>query len=115
MQLHEWDRIEPEALNLLLTRQAIHTEAFTIARLQMKKGASVPQHQHINEQVSMVISGRLVFHCSDRDVTVAAGGVFEIPPNEPHGVDVLEDSVVIDLFTPPREDWIRGDDAYLRG
>ena len=50
-----------------------------------------------------------------REITVRAGDVLQIPPNVPHMVEVLEDSVATDLFSGRREDWISGDDAYLRG
>jgi len=81
----------------------------------MKAGCAVPAHRHENEQVSMVLSGRLRFLLEDGAVDVGPGQVMRLAPNQPHAVEVLEDSIVLDLFSPPREDWIRGDDAYLRG
>jgi len=88
----------------------------TIARLEMKAGAAVPSHSHHNAQFTMVQTGALKFLLADGgEQIVRAGQVLDIPPHVPHGVEVLEDSVVIDLFTPRREDWISGDDAYLRG
>jgi quercetin dioxygenase-like cupin family protein len=45
---------------------------------------------------------------------VSAGQSIVLPPHMPHGVEALEDSLVVDVFAPAREDWIRGDDAYLR-
>lgn len=98
-----------------MSRQALHTASMTIARLELKAGARVPAHQHHNEQVSMVQSGRLRFLLDDGETVVGPGGLLVLAPNQSHGVEVLEDAVVIDLFSPPREDWIRGDDAYLRG
>ena len=62
----------------------------------------------------MVHTGKLVFHINDTEVTLGPGESLEIPPNVPHSVDVIEDSIVTDLFTPRREDWISGNDAYLR-
>jgi quercetin dioxygenase-like cupin family protein len=115
VSLLNWSDIPAEQLNPSLVRQAIHTGQMTIARLQLKKGAMVPSHSHHNEQVSMVESGALKFILPDREVIVRAGQVLELKPHLPHGVEVLEDSVVVDLFTPRREDWITGDDAYLRG
>lgn len=81
----------------------------------MKKGAVVPVHSHDNEQVTMVLTGRLLFLNDHGQIEVGPGESLELPPNVPHGVEVLEDALVVDVFIPRREDWIRGDDAYLRG
>jgi quercetin dioxygenase-like cupin family protein len=86
----------------------------TIAQLRLKQGGHVPTHHHMNEQISMVHSGKLVFHLGGKSVAVSAGETLEIPPNLPHSVDVIEDSLVTDIFTPRREDWLSGNDAYLR-
>jgi quercetin dioxygenase-like cupin family protein len=115
MALHRWNDIAPEQMNPLVTRQVIHSDAMTLARIVLKKGAIVPVHQHVSEQISMVVSGVMRFRLGDRDVTVRQGENLQIPSNMPHSVEALEDSVAVDVFSPPREDWIRGDDAYLRG
>jgi quercetin dioxygenase-like cupin family protein len=112
--LHPWTGIPEEQMNDRLARQALHTETMTIARLTLLKGAIVPLHHHPNEQISMVNTGRLLFRMGGRDIVVCAGEILQIPPNLPHEVICLEDSNTLDLFSPPREDWIRGDDAYLR-
>lgn len=114
MNPFDWKSIPREPLNPHLVRQAIHTGQMTIARLELKAGGVVPAHSHMNEQVSMVLSGRLKFSVDGREVIVGAGQLLELPPHIRHGVEVLEDCTVIDLFTPPRQDWISGDDAYLR-
>ncbi len=114
MKLHTWARIPMERLNESLERQVVHTNLITMARLYMKKGAIVPRHHHVNEQVTNVEKGRLRFFFDAEDVIVEAGDSLQIPSNLPHGVEALEDSVAFDLFSPVREDWVRGDDAYLR-
>ncbi len=86
----------------------------TVARLYLRKGSSVPEHSHHNEQISMIEQGSLKFVIAGQETVVKAGQVLRIPPNVPHSAEALEDSVAVDLFSPPREDWIRGDDAYLR-
>jgi quercetin dioxygenase-like cupin family protein len=103
-----------EELNPTASRQVIHSARMTVARLSLKKGAVVPLHHHDNEQLTMLESGRLLFHLGGEEITVEAGDVLEIPPNVPHDVVALEDSVAVDVFAPGREDWKRGDDAYLR-
>jgi quercetin dioxygenase-like cupin family protein len=114
MKLQAWERVDNEQLNPHLNRKVIHGQNVTIARLELRKGGVVPEHSHINEQVSMVQAGALKFVSNGREHIVRAGECLTIPPNVPHRVDVLEDSLVVDIFSPAREDWIRGDDAYLR-
>ncbi len=114
MQVHCWEKIENEKLNPLSSRQVIHGEKMTIARMHLHKGCLVPEHKHHNEQLSMVEQGSLRFNLDGAERVLNAGEVLRIPPNVPHSVTALEDSLVVDLFSPPREDWIRGDDAYLR-
>jgi quercetin dioxygenase-like cupin family protein len=114
MHTYDWASIEKERMNPFLVRQVIHGDLMTIARLELKTGASVPEHSHHNEQVSMVQSGRIKFNLAGVETTIGAGETVRIPPNVPHFVEVIEDCVVFDLFSPRREDWIRGDDAYLR-
>jgi quercetin dioxygenase-like cupin family protein len=114
MQTYAWDQIEREDVNPTFTRQVIHTETMTVARLFLKHGCAVPMHSHHNEQISMVESGSLKFVMEGQELIVKAGEVLRIPPHVSHSAEALEDSNVVDLFSPPREDWIRGDDAYLR-
>lgn len=110
----DWSKAGREQMNPLLVRQVYHAELYTIARLEMKAGARVPVHEHSNEQVTTVLTGRLRFTVAGHEIDVAAGESLALAANEPHGVEVLEDSVALDVFTPRREDWIRGDDAYLK-
>jgi len=114
MKLQAWDTVNSEQMNPDLSRKVIHGQNVTIARIELRKGGVVPEHSHINEQVSMVQSGAIRFVCGGREQIVRAGECLTMPPNVPHRVEVLEDSIVVDVFSPAREDWIRGDDAYLR-
>ncbi len=114
MTLYHWNQITREQLNPLLERQVIHSERMTVARIFLKRGVLVPAHSHPNEQVSLVVEGRLRFHVAGQQQLAEAGAVVVIPPDAPHFVEALEDSLAIDLFAPVREDWRRGDDAYLR-
>jgi quercetin dioxygenase-like cupin family protein len=114
MERYNWTAISEEAMNPLLIRRVIHTGQMTIARLWLGKGAVVPLHHHVNQQVTMLKTGALEFEMNAERFVLKPGDVLVIPPNAPHRVEALEDSTVTDLFTPAREDWIRGDDAYLR-
>ena len=115
MKLYNWSQIPEEQLNHLISRQMINGETMTVARIHLRKGAVVPLHQHPNEQISMVEHGRLRFVIAGEERIVQEGDMVAIPSNAPHLVEALEDSLATDLFSPVREDWIRGDDAYLRG
>ena len=115
MGVQRWHEEPVDQLNPLLGRQVIHTEGMTLARIILAKGCVVPSHQHPNEQIATVLSGRLRFRVGDDEQEVVPGESVAIPANVPHEVEALEDSVVMDAFAPVREDWVRGDDAYLRG
>lgn len=112
---YRWSDIQPEPMNPLVTRQYLVGAGTMVARLVLKKGARVPLHHHFHEQISQVTEGALEFLIEGNSTIVRAGEVFCIPPHLPHQVLALEDSVAIDIFNPPRQDWIDGDDAYLRG
>jgi quercetin dioxygenase-like cupin family protein len=114
MELYNWDQLPAEQMNPRIIRKVVHSAHMTIARLQIQKDAVVPEHSHINEQIASVETGALQFHIGGVDKIVRAGESLVIPPNVPHGVVALEDTTVTDIFTPRREDWIKGDDSYLR-
>ena len=114
MSVHNWNTMPAEHLNPRVERKVIHTQNMTLARIALLKGAVVPEHRHPNEQMSMVQTGALKFVVDGREVIVRAGEMLELPADFPHSAEALEDSVAVDLFAPRREDWIRGDDAYLR-
>lgn len=115
MKPHRWNDITTELMSAGISRQVIHAERMTVARIFLSKGAVVPRHSHDNEQVTLLQEGKLKFLFDDGQQVLSPGEVMQIPPDAPHSVEALEDSVAIDLFAPARQDWIRGDDAYLRG
>jgi quercetin dioxygenase-like cupin family protein len=109
-----WQDVELEQLNSLFQRQHVVGESVMVARILMKKGAIVPLHSHLNEQISYVLEGALQFRLDGREIVVRAGEVLCIPPHMPHEALALEDTVDLDIFNPPREDWINKTDSYLR-
>jgi len=114
MELYNWERVPAEELGDGVVRKVVHSARMTIARLRIPKGAVVPEHAHANEQIASVERGALRFHIGGVDQVLGAGESLVIPPDVRHGVVALEDTVVTDVFTPRRDDWIKGDDAYLR-
>jgi len=110
-----WKDVELEHLNPLLDRQMVVGEEVMVARVLLKKGAHVPMHHHVNEQITYILEGALKFNIGGREVVVHAGEVLCIPPNLPHEAWAVEDTVDLDVFHPPREDWMNKTDDYLRG
>lgn len=112
-----WDDLEKERLNPRLSRRLITGERAMLAHVYLDRGAVVPMHSHENEQLTYVISGALRFWIADEDaepVDVRAGEVLVIPSFVPHKALALEDTLDVDIFTPPRQDWLDGTDNYLR-
>ena len=109
-----WQDVPAENMNPLFDRQYVVGDQVMVARLSMKRGCIVPQHVHRHEQISHILSGALRFTVDDREITLAAGELLLIPPHVPHAAVALEDTIAIDTFTPPREDWINKTDQYLR-
>jgi quercetin dioxygenase-like cupin family protein len=112
--LTRWADVEVELMNSLIGRQFIVGTDVMIARVLLKKGAHVPLHSHLNEQVTYILEGALKFVLEGKEVVVHAGEVLCIPPHVPHEAFALEDTVDLDVFNPPRQDWIDRNDAYLR-
>lgn len=110
-----WDSVELEHLNPLLDRQLVVGDQIMVARVLLKKGCVVPEHSHHNEQITYILEGALKFDIDGRQIVVGAGEVLCIPSNMPHRAEALEDTLDLDVFTPPREDWLGKTDQYLRG
>jgi quercetin dioxygenase-like cupin family protein len=109
-----WKSVELETLNPMLQRQVIVGQDVMIARVLLKKGSVVPEHSHVNEQITYILEGALQFQIDGKEIVVHAGEVLCIPPNMPHAAVALEDTVDLDVFNPPRQDWINKSDSYLR-
>ena len=109
-----WSTIPLEDLNPLLQRQFVVGEDVMVARVLLKKGCVVPLHSHYNEQLTYILEGALKFWIDGKEIVVRAGEVLTIPRNMPHQAEALEDTVDLDIFNPPRADWINKTDQYLR-
>ena len=110
-----WSAVELEDLNPLLQRQFVVGQNIMLARVLLKKGCIVPEHSHHNEQLTYILEGALKFWIDGQEIVVNAGEVLTIPPHMPHKAEALEDTVDLDVFNPPRADWINKTDQYLRG
>jgi len=110
-----WSGVELENLNPLLQRQLVVGQNIMLARVLLKKGCIVPLHSHHNEQITYILEGALKFWIDGKEIVVNEGEVLTIPPHMPHKAEALVDTVDLDVFNPPREDWISKTDKYLRG
>jgi len=109
-----WNQVEREKLNDMIDREMVVGDKLMLARVFLKKGAHVPEHHHHNEQVTYILEGALKFAIDGKEIVVHAGEVLCIPSNMPHEAWALEDTLDLDVFTPPREDWLNKADDYLR-
>jgi quercetin dioxygenase-like cupin family protein len=110
-----WSSVPIEDLNPLLQRHFVVGQDIMLARVLLKKGCIVPKHSHPNEQITYILEGALKFSIDGKEIVVNAGEVLTIPPHMPHRAEALVDTVDLDVFHPPREDWINKTDQYLRG
>ncbi|MFI5256486.1 MAG: cupin domain-containing protein [Gemmatimonadales bacterium] len=111
-----WDELPKERVTDLISRRLITGDAMMLAHVYLDKGALVPQHSHHNEQLTYILEGALHFRIGAdraREVVVRAGEVLHIPSNVPHEALALEDTLDVDIFSPPRQDWLDGTDSYF--
>jgi quercetin dioxygenase-like cupin family protein len=112
-----WDTMPKERVTDAISRRLITGDGMMLAHVYLKKDALVPQHSHHNEQLTYILEGALKFWIgTDRaqEVIVRAGEVLHIPSNVPHEALALEDTLDVDIFNPPRQDWLDGTDSYFR-
>ncbi len=114
---YRWDDLPKEAVNAKLARRLITGDRVMLAHVYLKQGCVVPKHAHENEQFTYILDGALKFFVGEdgrREVVVRAGEVLHLPANVPHEAHALEDTLDVDVFYPPREDWLNKTDSYLR-
>ena len=114
---YRWDDMPKEMLKPDLGRRLISTDRLMLAHVYLEKGCIVPTHSHENEQLTYILEGALRFWIGEdlkEEVIVRAGEVLHIPSNVPHKAEALEDTLDVDVFSPPRQDWLDKTDAYLR-
>ena len=115
--LYRWEDLPKEQLKPDLQRRLISAERVMLAHVYLEKGCIVPMHSHENEQLTYILDGLLRFSLGEDEsevVDVAAGEVLHIPSNVPHKAEAVETTFDVDIFCPPRQDWLDGSDAYLR-
>ena len=114
---YKWSDVPLETVTPMLDRKLITGDTMMIAQVFLKKGCIVPRHQHHNEQLTYIIEGALRFWIGEDESQVQdvhAGEVLHIPSNVWHKAEALVDTLDVDVFSPPREDWLKKTDDYLR-
>jgi quercetin dioxygenase-like cupin family protein len=116
---HVWEEMPRERLNERLERRIVSGQRAMLTHVYLKRGCIVPRHVHDNEQITYVLEGTLRLwtgesEAAEQEWTLRAGEVLVIPPNLPHRAEALEDTLDVDIFSPPRQDWLDGTDDYLR-
>ena len=114
---HRWSEVPRETVNPMLDRRIITGDRMMLAHVYLKQGCIVPRHRHENEQITYILEGALRFRIGEdgaETVVVRAGEVLHIPANVWHEAEALEDTLDVDIFDPPRADWLDKSDAYLR-
>jgi quercetin dioxygenase-like cupin family protein len=116
VQQHRWDDIPLEKVTDEIDRKIINGNRMMLTQVFLKKGSVVPMHSHDNEQLTYILEGALKFWIAEEDsepIVVSAGEVLVIPSNVPHKAEALADTVDVDVFSPPRQDWLDGTDTYF--
>jgi quercetin dioxygenase-like cupin family protein len=117
VSFYRWDSMKKERVSDMLERRLITGDRMMLAHVYLKKGCIVPKHSHENEQLTYILEGALKFKIGEdgaEEVVVSAGEVLLIPSNIPHMAEALEETLDVDVFSPPRQDWLDKKDDYLR-
>jgi len=114
MQRLAWESVKKEVIHEKFWRKVVSGEKAMVAQIGLSKDCVVPLHHHESEQISVVMQGAMKFELEGREVIVRGGEVMVIPSNVPHSALAIEDSAVIEVFSPIRHDWLNGTDDYLR-
>ena len=117
VSFYRWSDLPEETLSPLLGRKLITGNRMMLAHVYLKKGCIVPKHNHENEQLTYILEGALRFWIGDESAepfVLRAGEVLVIPSHVPHKAEAVEDTLDVDVFCPPRADWLAKTDDYLR-
>ncbi len=116
VRLFRWEAMPKEPVTDKLRRRVVTGDRVMLAHVYLERGCVVPRHSHENEQFTYILEGALRFWIGEeegQEVVVRAGEVLHIPSNVPHKAEAMEDTVDMDVFSPPRQDWLDGTDSYF--
>jgi len=112
-----WNKMEKERVTNLIERRIVRGEKTMVAHVYLKQGAIVPKHSHENEQLTYILKGKLRFWVGEslsESFDVGPGEVLRLPANVPHRAEALEETIDVDIFSPPRQDWLDHTDTYFQ-
>jgi len=104
---YRWSELPKDVPMPMLERRRVIGEQAMVSHVTLQKGCFVPTHAHVNEQMTCILSGRLKFTLGDEaspkreTVMVATGEIIHLPSNVPHAAEAIEETVVLDIFSPP--------------
>lgn len=116
VRFFRWEDMPKERVTDAIDRRLVTGDRMMLAHVYLEKGAIVPKHSHDNEQITYILDGALHFWIGENgedELDVRAGEVLHIPSNVPHKAEALEDTLDVDVFSPPRQDWLDGTDSYF--
>jgi quercetin dioxygenase-like cupin family protein len=116
VRFFRWEDMPKERVTDAIDRRLVTGDRMMLAHVYLEKGAIVPKHSHDNEQITYILEGALHFWIGENgedELDVRAGEVLHIPSNVPHKAEALEDTLDVDVFSPPRQDWLDGTDSYF--
>ena len=109
VRVHRWDEIALEKITEMISQKIVAGEREMLAQIYHKRGALVPMHSHESEQMTYILQGALKVVAGGEEITVREGEVLHIPSGLPHQAEALEDTFELDVFSPVRHDWLRGE------
>ena len=115
LRVHRWDEIALEKVTEMISRKVISGDRTTLTQVYFKKGALVPRHSHLSEQMTYVLQGVLRYLVGAEEVVVREGEVLHVPATVAHQAEALEDTFVLGVFSPPRHGWLDAPDDESRG
>jgi len=116
VKFFRWEDMPKEQVTDEISRRLITGDRMMLAHVYLKKGSIVPRHQHENEQLTYILEGALRFWIGEdesEEIVVGVGEVLHIPSNVWHKAEALEDTLDVDIFSPPRQDWLDRTDDYF--
>ena len=112
-----WEELPREAVTGEISRRLVTGDRIMMAHVYLDEGSVVPRHAHENEQMTYILEGALRFSVGEEgeaeELVVRAGEVLHLPSGVPHEAEALEDTLDLDVFCPPRQDWLDGTDDYF--
>ena len=111
---YRWDEIAADHVTDMISRKIVTGEREMMAQIWLKKGAIVPVHEHVSEQLTYIFKGALRFTIGGEEFIVREGEVLHIPSSVPHQAEALDDTFELDVFSPIRQDWLDKTDDYFR-